>query len=104
MSNAVLSQYSSIYAIVTIDNKTYTTPTIKILKTATNTQILQNIVDQLTNSTGFLNATKAIGQVKITNSNVQTDLTNYLNNAIKNGFNYQANGYSSVQITANDLN
>ena len=104
LSNAVLSQYSSIYAIVTIDNKTYTTPTIKILKTATNTQILQNIVDQLTNSTGFLNATKAIGQVKITNSNVQTDLTNYLNNAIKNGFNYQANGYSSVQITANDLN
>lgn len=103
LSNAVLSQYGSIYAIVTIDNKTYSTPSIKILKTATNSQILQNIVDQLTNSTGSFNATKAIGQVKITNSNVQTDLTNYLNNAIKNGFNYQANGYSSIKVKSKDL-
>ena len=103
LSNAVLSQYSSIYAIVTIDNRTYTTPTIKILKTATNTQILQNIVNQLTDSTGSFNATKTIGQVKITNSNVQTDLTNYLNNAIKNGFNYQANGYSSIKVISKDL-
>lgn len=103
LSNAVLSQYSSIYAIVTIDNKTYSTPIIKILETATNTQILQNIVNQLTNSTGSFNATKAIGQVKITNSNVQTDLTNYLNNAIKNGFNYQVNGYSSLKVKSKDL-
>ena len=103
ISNAILSQYSNIYGIVSINNKTYTTNKISILKTPTNSQILQYIEDKLTDSTNSLNATKAIGQVKITNADVTSLLNNYLTNAIKNGFSYNMSGYVSVNVSAKDL-
>ena len=102
IANQILRLYSSIYAVININQQNYQTQLIKIKCIPTNKQILDYIYQQLTNNQ-IINATKIIGNINIVNQNVGSDLMNYFNHEIRNGFIYDKVVIASSLIKFSNL-